>query len=168
MARDMEQKEIDKLKAMPFFSGFSDKGFAKFFATFNRVSLHRNEVLFREGAEGDTFFIILSGEIVIEKKTDGGGGKFKRLALMNSGDFFGEMAVLETQPRFAQARAVKDTELAELSRDLLLRFIKDCPEEGAGLLIEFTRAILGRLRHTSNELMTAHSFMEVLAKYKKR
>ena len=167
MGRDMDRNEIEKLKGMPFFAGFSDKGFAKFFGTFNRVSLRRNEVLFREGAEGDTFFVILSGEVVIEKRTDR-GGKFKRLALLNAGDFFGEMAVLETQPRFAQARAVTDTELAELSRDLLLRFIKDCPEEGAGMLIEFLRVILGRLRHISNELMTAHSFMEVLAKYKKR
>lgn len=164
----MDPKELEELKTMPLFSGFSAKGLAKFFGTFNRLSLRRNEVLFREGSEGDTFYIILSGEMVMEKKTDGGGGKFKRLALLNRGDFFGEMAVLQAQPRFAQARAVTDAELAELSRDLLLRFIKDCPEDGAGLLIEFTRAILARLRHTSNELMTAHSFMEVLAKYKKR
>lgn len=151
---------------MAFFSGFDDAAFAKFFKVFNRISLAKGDVLFREGAEGDTFFIILSGEMVIEKKVDGSGGKFKKLALMNRGDFFGEMVVLENQPRFAQARAVKDSELVELSRQRLLDFIKDCPREGAGLLIEITRTILGRLRHTSNELMTAHSFMEVLAKYK--
>lgn len=162
----MEKKGFGELRGMPFFGGFSDKAFTEFFGMFTRVSLRKGEVLFREGAEGDTFFIILSGEMAMEKKA--GGGRFKCLALLNAGDFFGEMAVLETQPRFAQARAVRDSELVELSRDRLLRFIRECPEEGAGLLIEFTRVILARLRHTSNELMTAHSFMEVLAKYKKR
>lgn len=164
----MKKTELENLRTMPFFSGFSDIAFAKFFKAFNMLSLGKGDVLFREGAEGDTFFIILSGEIVIEKKVDKGGGKFKKLALMNRGDFFGEMAVLESQPRFAQARAMQDSELVELNRQRLLEFIKDCPQEGAGLLIEITRTILGRLRHTSNELMTAHSFMEVLAKYKKR
>ena len=164
----MKQTELDNLRTMPFFGGFSDAAFAKFFKAFNRLSLAKNDILFREGSEGDTFFIILSGEMVIEKRVDKAGGRYKKLALMNRGDFFGEMAVMETQPRFAQARAAKDSELVELSRQRLLDFIKDCPQEGAGLLIELLRVILGRLRHTSNELMTAHNFMEVLAKYKHR
>ncbi|OGR42686.1 MAG: hypothetical protein A2X35_01675 [Elusimicrobia bacterium GWA2_61_42] len=164
----MKQTELENLRTMAFFSGFSDAAFAKFFKAFTRLSLAKGDILFREGSEGDTFYIILSGEMVIEKKVDKAGGKFKKLALMNRGDFFGEMAVMESQPRFAQARAVQDSELVELSRHRLLDFIKDCPQEGAGLLIELLRVILGRLRHTSNELMTAHSFMEVLAKYKKR
>ena len=164
----MKQQELENLKTMPFFSGFSETSFTKFFKAFNRLSLAKNDILFREGSEGDTFFIILSGEMVIEKRVDKAGGRFKKLALMNRGDFFGEMAVMETQPRFAQARAAKDSELVELSRQRLLDFIKDCPQEGAGLLIELLRVILGRLRHTSNELMTAHNFMEVLAKYKHR
>jgi len=153
---------------MPFFGGFTDASFGKFFKAFNRVSLAKGGVLFREGEEGDTFFIILSGEVAIEKKVDRAGGRFKKLAVMKRGDFFGEMAVLENQPRFAQARAMQDSELVELSRRRLLDFIKDCPQEGAGLLIEITRTILGRLRHTSNELLAAHNFMEVLAKYKQR
>ena len=164
----MTRKELEDLKPLPFFSGFSESGFKKFFSTFKKVSLHKGEILFREGAEGDSFFIIASGEVIIEKKADKAGRNYKRLAVMNRGGFFGEMAVLETQPRFAQARAGQDTELFELSRRLLLDFIKECPEEGAGLLIEILRVILARLRHTSNELMAAHGFMEVLAQYKCR
>jgi len=164
----MNHKEFDDLRSMPLFSGFSTAAFSKFFRAFGRLSLPKGDVLFREGAEGDTFFIVLSGEMVMEKKVDKGGSKFKKLALMSRGDFFGEMAVLESQPRFAQARALKDSELVELSRQGLLDFIKDSPAEGAGLLIEITRTILGRLRHTSNELMTAHSFMDVLARCKHR
>jgi len=164
----MNQKEAENLKTMPFFSGFSEQGFNEFFKTFKKVALRKGEILFREGAEGDSFFIVASGEVVIEKKVDKAGRNYKRLAVMNRGDFFGEMAVLETQPRFAQARAVQDSELFELSRKLLLDFIKDCPEEGAGLLIEILRVILARLRHTSNELMAAHGFMEVLAQYKRK
>jgi len=164
----MNTKEFEDLKPLPFFNGFSEAGFKKFFGTFKKVSLRKGEILFREGTEGDSFFIIASGEVLIEKKVDKAGRNYKKLAVMNRGDFFGEMAVLETQPRFAQARAVQDSELFELSRRLLLDFIKACPEEGAGLLIEILRVILARLRHTSNELMAAHGFMEVLAQYKRK
>ncbi len=164
----MKQKELENFRTMQIFSGFSDAALAKFFNAFGRLNLGKGDVLFRESSEGDTFFIVLSGEIAIEKKVDKAGAKFKKLAVMNRGDFFGEMAVLENQPRFAQARAIQDSELVELSRERLMDFIKEYPQEGSGLLIEILRVILGRLRHTSNELMTAHNFMEVLAKYKRR
>ncbi len=156
------------MKELNLFSGFSECGLREFHKTFRSVSFDAGDVIFREGAEGSTFFVIISGEVAIEKKLDKAGKRYKRLASMNRGDFFGEMAVLEDRPRYAQARAVAATELFELERSSLLEFIKKCPEEGSGMLIEIIFVILKRLRHTSDELMAAHGFMEVLAKYKRK
>ncbi|HBE88869.1 MAG TPA: hypothetical protein DDW67_06975 [Elusimicrobia bacterium] len=162
------KKSPAAIKDLNLFSGFSECGLKEFHKTFRSISFKAGDVIFREGADGSTFFVITSGEVAIEKKLDKAGKRYKKLASMNRGDFFGEMAVLESQPRYAQARAVTEAELFELERASLLEFIKKCPEEGAGLLIEIILVILKRLRHTSDELMAAHGFMEVLAKYKKK
>lgn len=162
------KKNDEDLKNLNLFSNFTECGLREFRKTFRSASFKAGDVVFREGAEGSTFFVIISGEIAIEKKLDKAGKRYKKLASMSKGNFFGEMAVLEDRPRYAQARAVTDSELFELERSSLLEFIKKCPEEGAGMLIEIILVILKRLRHTSDELMAAHGFMEVLAKYKRR
>lgn len=162
------KKNSEALKDLSLFSGFSDCGLREFHKTFRRISFKAGETVFKEGAEGSTFFVITDGEISIEKKLDKAGKRYKKLAAMKKGDFFGEMAVLEDRPRYAQARAVTDAELFELERSSLLEFIKKCPEEGSGMLIEIILVILKRLRHTSDELMAAHGFMEVLAKYNRK
>jgi len=164
----MKNKDISHLKEMRLFSGFSEIGLQEFLKTFRCLSFKAGEVIFREGSEGSTFFVIVSGEVAIEKRMDKQGKKSKKLSILNKGDFFGEMAVLENQPRFAQARAVSDAELFELERHRLMQFIKEHPGEGVGMLIEILLVILKRLRHTSDELMAAHGFMEVLAKYSRK
>ena len=77
------------------------------------------------------------------------------------------MAVIERQPRFAQARAMEDSDLFELERAKLMAFIKACPEDGMSLLIEIIRIVLKRLKSTSDELIAVQGFIEVLAKSKR-
>ena len=164
----MNKKEMEELKGMRVFAAFPEEVIAKFLKTFKRLLLKKGEVLFREGDEGSTFYIILAGDIAIEKKRDKEGKKFQKLAVLRKGDYFGEMAVLEGQPRFAQARAIAAAEVVELGRDGLLRFIDEHPREGAAMLIEIILVMLKRLRHTSDDLMAAHNFMEVLAGYNQK
>lgn len=161
----MNKKQIAVLKEMPLFQGFSAKGLKKFLSTFKYVQHKKDDIIFKENIEEDSFFIIALGEVIIEKNVD--GKRFKKLAILKKNDFFGEMAVIEEQPRFAQARALKDTDLFELNRSKLMGFIKTCPEDGTSLLIEIIRVILKRLKSTSDELIAVQGFIEVLAKHKR-
>jgi CRP-like cAMP-binding protein len=161
----MNKKQIAAFKKIPLFEGFSAKGLKKFLSTFKYIHHKKDDIIFKEFAKEDSFYIIASGEVSIEKKSN--GKRFKKLAILKENDFFGEMAVIEQQPRFAQARALKETELFELDRNSLMGFIKVCPEDGSYLLIEIVRIILKRLKHTSDELITAQGFLEVLAKHKR-
>ena len=163
----MSKKQIDMLKDMPLFYDFSAGGLKKFLKTSKYISCRKGDIIFEEDAEEDSFFIVAEGLVAIEKKTDRTGKRFKRLAILKKNDFFGEMAVIERQPRFAQARAMKDSGLFELSRDNLMSFIKNCPEDGTSLLIEIIRVVLKRLKSTSDELMMVQGFIEVLAKRKR-
>ena len=62
-----------------------------------------NEVLFREGEAGDRMYVVLDGRIMISKFIPGAGEE--ALAFLERGDYFGEMALIDHQPRSADAKA---------------------------------------------------------------
>ena len=154
--------EIDGLKDIGIFKNFSTAMLEEFSGYFKRISKPAGEVIFREKSEGDTLFIIVSGEIIIEKRLDAEGKEFKPLAILTKGDFFGEMAVLEVQARSAQARATVDTSLYEIKRTEFLSFIKERPETGISVFIEIVKVVLKRLQHTSNELTMLFDMSRVI------
>jgi CRP-like cAMP-binding protein len=61
------------------------------------------EVLFREGDPGDAMYVVLEGRIRISKMIPGAGEE--ALAILERGDYFGEMALIDRQPRSALAKA---------------------------------------------------------------
>ncbi|MDH3403436.1 MAG: cyclic nucleotide-binding domain-containing protein [Acidobacteriota bacterium] len=61
------------------------------------------EVIFREGDPGDVMFVVLEGRVMISKRIPGAGEE--ALAFLERGDYFGEMALIDQQPRSAAATA---------------------------------------------------------------
>lgn len=76
----------------------------------------------------------------------------KDLAILGPGDSFGEMAVIEPQPRSARASASGEASLFELGRDDLNKWLKSNPELAMGFFAHLVQVQSGRLRRTSNEL----------------
>ena len=72
----------------------------------NRKVYYRDDVVFREGDPGDCAYLIEKGEILITKKTPDGEMELGRLG---PGSIFGEMAMIDQQPRMAKATAMIDT-----------------------------------------------------------
>lgn len=143
---------MENLKDVAIFKNFSPAMLEEFSKTFKQTDYAKDSVIFKEKSVGDTLFIIVSGEVVIEKGLDEVGKDFKQLAILSKGEFFGEMAVLEGITRFAQARASADTVIYEIKRLEFFNFIKEHPETGISIFIEVMRVISKRLQHTSNEL----------------
>ncbi|HAH32789.1 MAG TPA: hypothetical protein DCL44_10800 [Elusimicrobia bacterium] len=154
--------EIDGLKEIGIFKNFTTDMLEEFSRYFKRVSHPDGAVIFREKSEGDTIFIITSGEVIIEKGLDAEGKEFKPLAVLAKGEFFGEMAVLEGQSRTAQARSSGETALYEIKRSEFLRFIKEHPETGISVFTEIMKVVLRRLQHTSNELTMLFDMSRVI------
>ena len=71
--------------------------------------------IFREGTAGDCAYLIESGEVVISKRTPEG---FVELGRLGPHTIFGEMAILDGQPRMASATAIADTVLIPVDRAL--------------------------------------------------
>ena len=83
----------------------------------------KGEVIIREGDVGREMFIIKSGSVEVLKKD---GGSLIPLAVLERGDFFGEMAILEDAPRTATVVARETTELVVLNvGNFLIKIRKD-------------------------------------------
>ncbi len=95
--------------------------------------------VFREAEAGDAMFIIQKGQVEILKVV---GRREQRLALLEEGDFFGEMAILEDLPRAASARAVTDCELMRIDSSTFDNMVRHNPE----IPIRMLRKLSARLR----------------------
>ncbi|MEZ5330475.1 MAG: cyclic nucleotide-binding domain-containing protein [Thermoanaerobaculia bacterium] len=75
-----------------------------FLASLSRHQHHDpGELIFREGDSGDTLYVVLDGEVMISKRIPGAGEE--ALAFLRRGEYFGEMALIDDQPRSASATA---------------------------------------------------------------
>ena len=89
------------------------------------------EVIVRQGELGDCMFVVQSGEVEVVQATNGGE---HRLALLATGDFFGEMAVFEKEVRSATVRAHGEARALKVDKKTLLRRIKEDPLLAVNLL----------------------------------
>lgn len=83
-------------------------------ARLERVQLPAGEVVVRQGAPADKFFIIVEGEVEVVREDDGSSNV---VATLHPGQFFGEMAIMLDTPRSATVRTVGPTTLLTMDRD---------------------------------------------------
>lgn len=109
------------------------------------------EVIARQGEIGDCMYVVQHGqvEIVLEQPD----GSETGLGVINEGDLFGEMAILEKQPRSATARAVGEARVLTVDRRTFLRRVKEDPT----LALNILRSLSQRIRHMNYELEEARN-----------
>ncbi|HEV2063241.1 MAG TPA: cyclic nucleotide-binding domain-containing protein, partial [Thermoanaerobaculia bacterium] len=100
------------------------------------------ELIISEGEPGKEMYIIEQGQVEIVKRV---GSDQRRLGMLEAGDFFGEMAILDDQPRGASARAVKDTKLLRIDASTFDQMLRQYPE----IAVRMLRKLSARLREAS-------------------
>src|SRR5688500_16581696 len=108
----MDEREL--LRTVPIFSELGDHDVVSLARVATRRRYPKDTVVFFENEEGDFFFMILEGRIKVTILGD--DGKEVILTVLGPGDFFGEMALLDNEPRSATAIAIEDSELLSLHR----------------------------------------------------
>ena len=81
------------------------------------------------------------------------GGRAHRLATFAEGVFFGEMAILEEQPRSATVRSETDTNLLFMAKKDFLQLAESRPELAAHMLLRMAGELSHRLRLTNTEVL---------------
>lgn len=105
-ASRLDPAMVEKIKLkVPIFNGMSDDGLIRTLAMAEYVPLKKGEIVFAEGDVGDSFYILIAGEVVVEKIR---GGKPLELARLSVGDCFGEMALVGKHLRTATVRCQRD------------------------------------------------------------
>jgi CRP-like cAMP-binding protein len=120
-------------------SGGGKKGYA--------VEVKTGEYVFREGDLGTEMYIINEGKVEILNQV---GDEEQILAVLEKGDFFGEMSVLEDLPRAASARALTDLRLLQINGSTFDHLLQGNPE----IAVRMMRKLSRRLRET-DELLKA-------------
>ena len=114
----------------------------------------RGEVVFHQDDPGDRMHIIVQGRVRIS--IDSSDGREKDVALLNPGDCFGEMALLDGSNRSANATAVDNIETLVLLREDFIKFIGEYPQVAA----QTTAILTNRLRN-ANQMMGDLAFLDV-------
>jgi CRP/FNR family transcriptional regulator, cyclic AMP receptor protein len=149
----------NKLKQIKIFQSLHPAYLEQVASLAHEEHYRREEFIFRYGDRGDRFFLIDEGKVRITRDLAGMGEE--ALAVLESGSYFGEMALVDDAPRSAHAKAHEDCVLYSINREELgeLMFLnKDLAHD---LLWTFIRTLTTRLRE-ANDKMT---FLTVAGKF---
>jgi CRP-like cAMP-binding protein len=118
------------------------------------VDMPIGSFVFREGDAGSDMYIIESGTLEVVRSARGD----VPLATLGPGDFFGEMAILEDQPRFASVRAVSAARLLRVDRAAFAGMLR----ENFEIAVRIMRKLVARLRRTEELLQSAQAELDVV------
>lgn len=130
------------LKRMFLFSELSRREIGVVHGFMHERSYLRGEVVFDEGEKGEAFYIVLTGSVLICRQ----GQVYQPIATLDSGKFFGELALLDDAPRSAQVRAAESCTLLVLFRGDFLGLMQSHGLIASKIAIQLARHLGARLR----------------------
>jgi len=133
-----------ELRNIGLFGALSDDVLAFLSEVLRVVSPAIGETIFREGDDGSTMYVVLSGEIEITKRSR--GGVDARVAMLGPGDWFGEMSIIDIQPRSATVRAIAPVRLLRVSAADLDSLYRHDVRSYAIIVLNLARELSRRLR----------------------
>ena len=117
-----------------------------------------DEVVFQEGTVGDTLFVIKKGSVRVSKLDD--GKQEKVLAILNPGDHFGEIALVDHQTRSATIIANEETELIQIKDEDFNRLLEEDKEIALKFYRTFVKVLCSRLRDTNESLTFSRTLLD--------
>lgn len=136
----------EALRAVPLFAHLKDDDLERIAQVARERSYPKNSVIVFEDDPGDTLFVVLKGQVKVVLV--GEDGREVILSTMTGNDFFGEMALIDDEPRSAHVIAMEDSELLVVRREDFQNQLTESPKIAVGLV----RALTKRLRKADNKI----------------
>ena len=134
------------LKRVPLFEGLNDDELEALSDVALLRVFPKDRVVIMAEEEGDSLFVIHTGQVKVSIVSE--DGREVILSILGEGNFFGEMALLDDNPRSANVTTMEETELLMVRRADFLRFIQRSPQTAIKLL----SVLAGRLRKTDRKI----------------
>src|SRR5258706_11644523 len=144
----------DILSTIPIFSFLGRNEIAAVQTLFVESTHQKGEYICREGEEGDTFHIILDGELEVFVGQD---ESVRVLSILKKGDFFGEMALLQGGKRTASVLVARRAKLVTLDRSSFNSLFLKNPKA----LVNFTRVLCTRVADGNKGSVVRKSSMTI-------
>ena len=134
------------LKSVPLFSAFSDQQLTTLLSYVQHRSYPRNVYVIQTNEETDSLYVILSGKVKVLITDD--QGREVILSMMGPHDYFGEMGVLDDQPRSASVATLEPCEMLRLSKSGFMT----CLKENSDVAMLVIRNLVKRLREADRKI----------------
>ena len=134
------------LKTITLFNAMDEDEHAAVAAIMDEVTFRAGQQIYSADEKGGTFYIIKAGQVELSI-TDDDGEKLI-LEILESGEFFGELSLLDGGTRSASATAIQRTDTLVLERDELIELLMQRPHMAHDIMVALTK----RIRRTDNLL----------------
>jgi CRP-like cAMP-binding protein len=138
-------EEVELLRNIPMFANIEPSKLKLLAFTSERMAFKDGDVLFRQGEQGDSAYVIIAGEADVIVDTPKGP---LTVAKLKRNDIVGEIAILCDVPRTATVKAASKLEAMVIAKDLFFRLIMEFPQ----MAVEIMRELARRLDATNRKL----------------
>jgi len=145
---------IQALRNVPYFSSLDTADLTELSRSMIRRKYALSQVIFHMDDPGGLLYIILEGKVKVYRTNAEGNEAV--LAILGIGEFFGELSLIDNEPRSATAEAIEDAQVYTLHRDDFLRFLKNNP----AFSIQISSVLAQRIR-SMNEQVSDVLFLDL-------
>jgi len=135
------QDKAAALAGVPLFSGISAESMERLASVTGEQEFAQGQFIVRQGQVGTGLYVILSGAVKVLRGSD-------ELVRLGRGEFFGELSVIDQQPRNASVQAAEPTEVLALASWDLLALLETDPQ----LSLNMIKGLVARVRSAVDEL----------------
>ena len=119
-------------------------------------SFYKGEVIVKEGDIGDSFFRLVEGKASVYADWDKKDQEPFRIALLDTGEYFGEMAIIDSYPRNATIVAVGNVRVIEIPKDDLTTYFQENPDQ----ILELMQHLGRRVQAMTNDYNEAKTLLK--------
>jgi CRP-like cAMP-binding protein len=147
-------QSLSCLRRVPIFEGLTEQEMTKLYSMTQEKNYDKGECIFQAGEHSESLYVVNQGLIKLSQVSN--GGKEQIFRFLFPGDFFGQFAMLQDKPHYANAEAVDASVVYQIQK----RHIKYLMESNPDMMYRFLIAVSEQL-HQADEWMGAMNLLEV-------
>lgn len=141
---------LDACDKIGIFHGLSEEEVSKFASDLQRIRFNKGSQIISEQESADNLYFICKGRVRIFKNLRNPDTPQADLTTLEPGEFFGEMGLINEEPRSATVEAIEDVELLLIPKDVFVNITFKHPE----VMFNLMRTLSGRLRETNERFVS--------------